>query len=121
MEWMSVSAFKDRGLIEHLNGIGWLCLINIENERGREEILLPDSPRAVLDTWLDDLPILNGFRDIECRKRHYHGHEQCLVGKMHACKNISSVLKLPRRDSVSDTRTNTGNKIVNKCKLHSTL
>lgn len=65
------ATLDDRGVIEHLNALGWLdhrnnlvqkpCLFTEEYHT------LPDNPRRIFIEWLDDLPRIRlCLRDVEC-------------------------------------------------------
>lgn len=78
-------AFSERGLIEHLNGSGWLK----EPERKRlgsiiqkPELYIPDSSRCVLVNGFRDHTILHVFRNVENGQSHRTGDEDRGISQM---------------------------------------
>lgn len=71
------SARSERGLMWHLNGLGWLICTMICQQCRRTYSIedIPDSAAGIVNGRCDFDSVLHGFGDIERRKRHSTEHE----------------------------------------------
>lgn len=78
---VKVTAFSERGMIEHWNGFGKLCIAltinqSRDNDVSKHNIDLPNKTMEVLVEWLDFLSrYIFSFRDIEHGGRRRDGQE----------------------------------------------